>query len=341
MPSKQEITSVYISSNNNNLYLQWTLSQIPIADEFFRIKLTIQAADDSVEITEVILSCNTTCLTDQRVIYQLTGIVSNSLYLADITVINQYGNYSRMYQFFPQAILTDSQGFSQCTEVTGIIIALVIIIILLLLFIIILIIALCIISVRYHSKTDSQKPKQQVTSSEHIELFTNQLQPYYNTVSTNTNITSMQTELLEPTYARIDEYGKVVEERDVLDEVDSTLIGEGIRDLDYEYIKPADSTQIGEGRKDLDYEYMKPADSTQIGEGRKDLDYEYMKPADSTQIGEGRKDLDYESMKPVDSTQIGEGRKDLDYENMKSVDSTLVVTHTNVSCMLDVRIYIC
>ena len=249
MPYKQEITSVYISSNNNNLYLQWTLSQIPMADEFFRIKLTIQAEDDSVEITEVILSCDTTCLTDQRVIYQLTGIVSNSLYLADITVINQYGNYSRMYQFFPQAILTDSQGFSQCTEVTGIIIPLVVIIILLLLFLIIFIIALCIIFVRYHSKTDSQKlqPKQQVTNSEHIELFPSQLasQPYYNLVSDN--ITSMQTEeILEPTYARIDDDGKVLEEKDVLDEVDSTLIGEEKRDLDYENMKSVDSTLVVE-----------------------------------------------------------------------------------------------
>ena len=280
MPSKQEITSVYISSSNNNLYLQWTLSQIPMADEFFRIKLTIQAEDDSVEVTEVILSCNTTCLTDQRVIYQLTGIVSNSLYLADITVINQYGNYSRMYQFFPQSILT-SQGFSQYTEVTGIIITLVIIIVLLLLFIIILIIALCIICVRCHSKTDSQKLPQKLTNSDHIELFPNQLasQPYYNMVSDN--ITSMQTEeILEPTYARIDDDGKVLEERDVLNEVDSTL------------------------------------------------------------IGEEKRDLDYENMKSADCTLIGEGISDLDYENMKSVDSTLVVAHTNVSCMLYVRMHV-
>ena len=236
-----------------------------MADEFFRIKLTIHAEDDSVEVTEVILSCDTTCLTDQRVIYQLTEIVPNSLYLADITVINQYGESSRMYKFFPQSILTDCQGFSQCTEVTGIIIPLVIIIILLLLFIIILIIALCIISVRYHSKTDSQKLPLKLTNSDHIELFPNQFasQPYYNMVSDN--ITSMQTEeILEPTYARIDDDGKVLEERDVLNEVDSTLIGEEKRDLDYENMKSADCTLIGEGIRDLDYENMKSVDSTLV-----------------------------------------------------------------------------
>ena len=236
-----------VSSNNNNFYLQWGLSQGPIADEYFRIKLTIQAADDSVEVTEVILSCDTTCQRDQIVIYQLTGIVTNSLYLADITVINQYGTASRMYQFFPQAILTDSQGSSQCTDVISIIIPFVIIIIILLLFIIILVIALCIVCVRYHNKTDSQKLKlkQQITNSEYIELSPNKptSEPYYKLISGNTTITQTG-EISEPMYAHIDENGEVLEERDVIGNVETTLIGEEKRDVNYENMKSVDSTLV-------------------------------------------------------------------------------------------------
>ena len=245
MPYEQEITSVYISSNNNDFYLQWTLSQIPLADEYFMIKLTIQASNDAVEETEAILNCDSTCQRDQSVIYQLTGIVVNSLYLAEITVINQYGESSRMYQFFPQALFTDSQGSSQCTEVTGIIIPLVIIIIFLLLFIIFLFISLCIICVRYQSKPDSQRLKQQVTNSEHIELFPNQFTslPYYNLVSDDITIIQTQ-EVSEPTYARINEDGKVLEEMNVIGNVDSTLTREEKRDVDYENMKSADSTLV-------------------------------------------------------------------------------------------------
>ncbi|KAI6660282.1 Protein sidekick-1-like isoform X8 [Oopsacas minuta] len=246
-PYEQEITSLNVSSNNDKLYLQWTISKQPIADEYFKIKITMQAADGSVKVTETILPCEVTCQRSKDVIHELTDIVTNSLYLAEVTVINLYGQQSRIYIFDPQAILTDVSGTSQCPDVNiSIVVPLIIIIIIL----ISVIMAIFIIFIIWYVKFKKIVPKSQCkpmqSDKDYIEMSSKESTShgYYNLGPNrategesqfHAERTIIETNL-EPTYAHIDEDGKVFE-------IEGKLIGEENRDGDYEIMNCEDDPQ--------------------------------------------------------------------------------------------------
>ncbi|KAI6660281.1 Titin isoform X20 [Oopsacas minuta] len=246
-PYEQEITSLNVSSNNDKLYLQWTISKQPIADEYFRIKIIMQAADGSLKVTETILPCDVTCQGSKDVIYELTDIVINSLYLAEVTVINLYGQQSRIYIFDPQAILTDVSGTSQCPDVN---ISIVVPLIIIIMILISVIMAIFIIFIIWYVKFKKIVPKSQCkpmqSDKDYIGMSSKESAShgYYNLGPNrategesqfHAERTIIETNL-EPTYAHIDEDGKVFE-------IEGKLIGEEKRDGDYEIMKCGDDPQ--------------------------------------------------------------------------------------------------
>ena len=244
VPYQQEILSLEVfSDDSRSLYLQWDLSHSPLADERFIIKFTIQSADNSVAITKVDLSCDVTCDRDKRVSYQLTEIVTNSNYFAEVTVMNLYGESTKIYQFYPQAIISELIGSVQCTDNSATIaIPLVIIIFLLILVDIIIIVIFVIWYFRYY-RTDKAKFKRKTLMNpgrEYVEMSPRDTttEGYYNLVEevredpqfyAERNIASLDA-VSEPTYAHIDEDGKVIEE--------------GNKDRDYEVMQSDDPTRV-------------------------------------------------------------------------------------------------
>ena len=225
------------------MYLQWELSHPPLADERFSIKFTTQSADNSVTITKVDLSCDVTCVRDQRVSYKLTDIETNSIYLAEVTVINLYGESTKIYLFDPQDIISKTIGSVQCTEnCATIAIPLVIIILLLILVDVIIIVIFVMWYFRYY-RTKNAKLKCEKTINpgrEYVEMSPRDIttEGYYNLVEevhedpqfhAERNIASSEA-VAEPTYAHINEDGKVIEE--------------GNKDRDYEVMQSDDSSRV-------------------------------------------------------------------------------------------------
>ena len=230
------------SDDSRSLYLQWDLSHPPLADERFIIKFTIQSADNSVAITKVDLSCDVTCDRDQRVSYKLTEIETNSIYFAEVTVMNLYGESTKIYQFYPQAIISELIGGVQSENCATTSIPLVIIILLLILVDVIIIVIFVIWYFRYY-RTDKAKFKRKTLMNpgrEYVEMSPRDTttETYYNLAEgvrvdpqfyAERNIASLEA-VAEPTYAYIDEDGKVIEE--------------GNKDRDYEVMQSDDSTRI-------------------------------------------------------------------------------------------------
>ena len=243
VPYQQEILSLEVfSDDSRSLYLQWELSHSPLADERFIIKFTIQSADDSVAITKVDLSCDVTCDRDQRVSYELTEIVTNSIYLAEVTVINLYGESTKIYLFDPQDVISKTIGSVQSDNCATIAVPLVIIILLLISGYVIILVIFVIWYFRYY-RTKNAKLKTEKTVSpnrEYVEMSPRDTttEGYYNLAAevrkdpqfyAERNIASLDA-VAEPTYAHIDEDGKVIEE--------------GNKDRDYEVMQSDDSTRV-------------------------------------------------------------------------------------------------
>ena len=243
VPYQQEILSLEVFSDDaSSLYLKWEFSHLPLADERFIIKFTIQSADNSVAITKVYLSCDVTCVRDQRVSYKLTEIETNSIYLAEVTVINLYGENTKIYQFYPQAIISELIGSVQSDNCATTAIPFVIIILLLISGYVIILVIFVIWYFRYY-RTKNRKLKCEKTMNpgrEYVEMSPRDTttEGYYNLVEevredpqskAERNIASLEA-VSEPTYAHIDEDGKVIEE--------------GNKDRDYEVMQCDDSTRV-------------------------------------------------------------------------------------------------
>ena len=215
------------------------MSHAPDADEHFSVEFTIQSSNNTVKVKLVDLNCDLTCDRDQRVSYKLRDVETNSIYLAEVTVINLYGQSTEIYQFYPQAIISEAIGGVQCPD-NYVIIPLLLIIILLLIFG--YLILLFIHAIRYYrtkkaklkheilSKPDRQymemSPKGTTTDGYYYLTNNPRDKPHFYAES---NIAPVEA-VAEPTYAHIDEDGKVYEEVKT--------------DGDYEVMKSDDSTKV-------------------------------------------------------------------------------------------------
>ena len=228
------------STDDGSLILQWELLHTPVADERFSIKFTIQSSQDIITIREVDVSCDMTChSSSRRVSYELAEVETDSNYIAEVRVVNLYGQSTKIYQFYPQAIISESIGCTQCTDNSAsIAVPLVIIIILLLSgYIIILVIFVIWYLRQYRTKQATDKEE---TPKHYVEMSTRDppADDYYNLANESRediqfyaerNITSLEA-IAEPTYAHIDEDSKGLEEVK--------------EDRDYEIMKPDDSTDV-------------------------------------------------------------------------------------------------
>ena len=224
------------STDDGSLILQWGLLHTPVADERFSIKFTIQSSQDIIAIREVDVSCDLSCHSSRRVSYELADVETDSIYIAEVTVINLYGQSTKIYQFYPQAIISEAIGGTDNSA--SIAVPLVIIIILLLSgYIIILVIFVIWYLRQYRTKLATDKEE---TPKHYVEMSTRvpPAEVYYNSVNESreniqsyaeTNITSLEA-IAEPTYAHIDEDSKVIEEVK--------------EDRDYVIMKLYDSTDV-------------------------------------------------------------------------------------------------
>ena len=190
-----------------------------MADEHFKINFTIQSADSLVAKWEVVLNCNSTCDRDQRVSYKLTDVETDSIYLAEVTVINLYGQSTKIYLFDPQDIISKAIGGVQYPD-NYVIISLLIIILLLISGYLIL---LFIYAIRYY-RTKKAKLEHEILSKpdgQYMEMSPRDTTTdgYYNLAEeprdnpqfyAESNIAPVEA-VAEPTYAHIDEDGKVYE----------------------------------------------------------------------------------------------------------------------------------
>ena len=131
-PLEQEITSLVVSSYDGEFFLEWTLLTEPLADEHFTVKLTEQTANDvPITLSEMDILCNETCRAEKQVFYQLTDINTNSLYFAEVIVINIYGESSMIYIFGAQENLDFLQqnSFSIILAMGGVILLFIIIVV--------------------------------------------------------------------------------------------------------------------------------------------------------------------------------------------------------------------
>ena len=232
----QDILSINVLySNGNSLHLRWDLSHQPIADEHFKIEFTIQSVDNSVTKSEVNLSCDAICESTQRVTYELTDINTDSIYLAEITVINLYGQSTKMYQFYPQAIISKATGGLPCAGVYAIIVVPLVTIILLLIsgYIILLFIYVA----KYYKAKNLKHELLSNPDRQYMEMSARDTTTdgYYNLPDESGenprsyNITSSEA-IAEPTYAHIDDAGMVIEAV--------------VNDRDYEVMQTDDSPRV-------------------------------------------------------------------------------------------------
>ena len=237
VPYDQEIVSIDVySTDDGSLILQWELLHTPVAEERFNIKFTIQSSKNIIAIREVDMSCDMTCHSSRRVSYELPEVETDSIYIAEVTVINLYGQSTRMYLFYPQAIISEAIGGTDNSA--SIAVPLVIIIILLLSGYIIILVIFVIWYLRYY-RTKQATDKEE-TPKHYVEMSTRDppAEVYYNLANESRediqfyaerNMTSLEA-IAEPTYAHIDEDSKVIEEVK--------------EDRDYEIMKPDDSTDV-------------------------------------------------------------------------------------------------
>ena len=215
----------------------------PDADELFSVKFTIQSSNNTVKVKLVDLNCDLTCERDQSVSYRLTDVEINSIYLAEVTVINLYGQSTEIYQFYPQAIISEAIGGVQCPDnCATIAIPFVIIILLLLSGYVITLVIFVVWYLRYY-RTKQATLKHRILSKpdkQYLEMSPRDTTTdgYYNLTnkprdnpqfSAESNIAPVEA-VAEPTYAHIDEDGKVYEEAKT--------------DRDYEVMKSDDSTKV-------------------------------------------------------------------------------------------------
>ena len=202
------------------MFLQWRLSHSPLADERFTVKLTIQSSNNTLTIREVYLSCHTICDSTQIASYKLTDIDTNSIYLAEVTVINLYGQSTKIYLFDPEDFVSESIGLLQWTDNCAMFAVPFVVIILLLTFgyVILLIIYLQ----KCYRKKRSILKLRKLSEPQYIEMSPRGLGTvgYFNAgnellenpqLNLETNIALIDV-LSEPTYAHIDEAGTIVEE---------------------------------------------------------------------------------------------------------------------------------
>ena len=231
------------STDGSSLYLQWELSHAPDADERFSVKFTIQLSNNTVTVKLVDLNCDLRCDRDQRVSYRLTDVETNSIYLAEVTVINLYGQSSKIYLFDPQAIISEAIGGVQYPDnCATIAIPFVIIILLLISADVLLLVIFVVWYLRYY-RTRQATLKHRILSipdKQYLEMSPRDTTTdgYYNITNkprdnpqfyAESNIAPVEA-VAEPTYAHIDEDGKVYE-------VVKT-------DRDYEVMKSDDSAEV-------------------------------------------------------------------------------------------------
>ena len=232
-----------VSIDGSSLHLQWELSHTPDADERFSVKFTIQSSNNTVTVKLVDLNCDLTCDRDQRVSYKLTDVETNSNYLAEVTVINLYGQSTKLYLFDPQDIISKAIGGVQYPDNCAVIaIPVVIIILLLLLGYVIILVIFVVWYLRYY-RTKQATLKHRILSKpdrQYVEMSPRDTTTdgYYNLTNEScdnpqfyaeSNIAPVEA-VAEPTYAHIDEDGKVYE-------VVKT-------DRDYEVMKSDDSAEV-------------------------------------------------------------------------------------------------
>ena len=229
--------------DGSSLYLHWELSHAPDADERFSVKFTIQSSNNTVTVKLIDLNCDLTCDRDQRVSYRLTDIETNSIYLAEVSVINLYGQSSKIYLFDPQDIISEAIGGVQCPDNCATIAIPFLIIIFLLISADVLLLVIFVVWYFRYYRTKQATLKHRILSipdKQYLEMSPRDTttDEYYNLTNKSrdnpqfyaeSNIAPVEA-VAEPTYAHIDEDGKVYEEAKT--------------DRDYEVMKPDDSTKV-------------------------------------------------------------------------------------------------
>ena len=226
VPYDQEILSLdVVSIDGSSLYIQWELSHAPDADERFSVKFTIQLSNNTVTVKLVDLNCDLTCDRDQRVSYKLTDIETNSIYLAEVSVINLYGQSSKIYQFYPQAIISEAIGDIQYKDNSATIAISLVIVILSLLSGYVTIFVLLMVWYLRHYRTKRATLKHKMLSTpekQYVEMSPRDTTTdgYYNQADercdnpqlyAESNIAPVEA-VAETVYAHIDEDSKVIEE---------------------------------------------------------------------------------------------------------------------------------